>query len=126
LKRPSLAPEFLDPDLATRLFNPMIRALFELLITIMVVFVARALLATVLKGISRASSDSFQPRAADPRSRPASSSAAPGPQVGGELHKDPVCGTYVAETTAFRRQSAGQTFYYCSSDCREKHALVAR
>jgi YHS domain-containing protein len=106
----------------------MIRALFELLITIMVVFVARALLTTVLKGISRASSDSFQPRTADQRSgsRPASSSAAPGPQVGGELHKDPVCGTYVAETTAFRRQSAGQSFYYCSSDCREKHALVAR
>ncbi|MGI9073828.1 MAG: hypothetical protein ACR2JB_21490 [Bryobacteraceae bacterium] len=106
----------------------MIRALFELLITIVVIMVARALLATVLKGISRASSNSFQSRAADPRSgtRPTPSSAAPGPQVGGDLHKDPVCGTYVAESTAFRRQSAGQTFYYCSSECREKHALVAR
>ncbi|MFL6354434.1 MAG: hypothetical protein ACJ74Z_21645 [Bryobacteraceae bacterium] len=106
----------------------MFRALFELLLTIVVVIVARALLTAVMKGVSRASSSSFQTGAADPRTAPRSpsNSAAPGPQVGGELHKDPVCGTYVAESTPFRRQSAGQTFYYCSSDCREKHALVAR
>jgi YHS domain-containing protein len=106
----------------------MIRALFELLIFTLVIIVARVMFATVLKGISRASSNSFQTRAADPHGgpRPAAKSAAPGPQAGGELHKDPVCGTYVAESTAFRRQSAGQTFYYCSSDCREKHSLVAR
>ncbi|MGI8958470.1 MAG: hypothetical protein ACR2IV_01650 [Bryobacteraceae bacterium] len=106
----------------------MFRLIFELLIFILTITVARALLSTVLKGISRASSNSFQTRAADPRSAPRSpsSSPPPAPQAGGELHKDPVCGTYVAESTPFRRQSAGQTFYYCSSDCREKHALVAR
>jgi len=50
----------------------------------------------------------------------------PSPSAGGELKKDPVCGTYVAESAAFRRSAGGQTFYYCSEKCREKHALVAR
>jgi YHS domain-containing protein len=106
----------------------MFRALFELLLTILIVLVARAVLGSLLKGISRASSNSFQTGAADPRTASPRGSTSPpsGPQTGGELHKDPVCGTYVAESTPFRRQSAGQTFYYCSSDCREKHALVAR
>ncbi len=55
-----------------------------------------------------------------------SSAQAPNSQPTGELHKDPVCGTYVAESTNFRRHASGQTFYYCSDSCREKHALVAR
>jgi YHS domain-containing protein len=116
---PSLAPS--SPVL-------MIRALFELLFTILIVMLARALLGSLLKGIGRASSNSFQTGAPDPRagSQPSATPPASGPQAGGELHKDPVCGTYVAESTPFRRQSAGQMFYYCSSDCREKHALVAR
>ncbi len=100
----------------------MIRALIELLVMISVVLIARAVLNSVLGGISRASSKSFgnQPpgkRWAEPQ--------APG-NLGGDLHKDPVCGTYVAESTALRRQAGGQTFYYCSESCREKHSLVAR
>jgi hypothetical protein len=47
-------------------------------------------------------------------------------QVGGDLHRDPVCGTFVAESTPFQRRQAGSTFYYCSEACKEKHALVAR
>jgi YHS domain-containing protein len=106
----------------------MIRALFELLFTILIIMVARALLSSLLKGIGRASSNSFQPGPPDPRTGSQRSATPPasGPQAGGELHKDPVCGTYVAESTPYHRQSAGQTFYYCSSDCREKHSLVAR
>jgi len=44
-----------------------------------------------------------------------------GPRTG-ELHKDPVCGTYVSESTSFRRQLSGKTIYYCSDACRQKHA----
>lgn len=47
-------------------------------------------------------------------------------QLGGDLHRDPVCGTFVAESTPFQRHQAGSTFYYCSEACKEKHALVAR
>jgi YHS domain-containing protein len=94
----------------------MFRAALELLFTILIVMVARAILTSVMKGIANASRPQ-QPQ--QPNRGPAS-------QPSGELHKDPVCGTYVAESTAFRRQAGGQSFYYCSEACREKHALVAR
>src|SRR5581483_2933279 len=102
----------------------MIRALIELLVTIVAVILARAILTTVLKNIANYSAGAWRNGPADPMKNRGS---APSPaQSTGELHKDPVCGTYVAETPPFRRQTGGQTFYYCSDACREKHALVAR
>jgi len=103
----------------------MLRALIELLITILIVLVARAVLTSVLKGIANASASAF--RSGNPQftaQRQADSPPASTP--GGDLHKDPVCGTYVAESTPFRQNVSGQTFYYCSGACREKHTLVAR
>jgi len=48
-------------------------------------------------------------------------------QPGGELKKDPVCGTYVAAGAGVTRQIQGQTFYFCSPECRDKYrAAVAR
>ncbi len=104
----------------------MFRALAELLITILVILIARAVLTAVMKGIANASSGAFRNQTADPSANQGSAKPAATAQTGGELHKDPVCGTYVAESTPFRRQTGGQTFYYCSVACREKHALVAR
>ncbi|MBV9304098.1 MAG: hypothetical protein JOY62_11715 [Acidobacteriaceae bacterium] len=104
----------------------MFRAIFELLITILVVIVARAILTSLVKNFSRVSSNPFQYRAPNQRSGAYPANSAPDAHPGGELHKDPVCGTYVAESTPFHRQISGQSFYYCSEACREKHALVAR
>jgi YHS domain-containing protein len=96
----------------------MFRAILELLITIGVVLLARAVLTSLLKGFTRAASQSF----------PHNSHAAGGttPRPGGDLHKDPVCGTYVAESSALKRRADGQTYYYCSQTCYEKHSLVSR
>jgi YHS domain-containing protein len=102
----------------------MLRAFIELVITILVVMVARAILTSFLKASAKAfqTRDAAQHRPADqPPPDPARNAPA-----AGELHKDPVCGTYVAESTPFRRNIGAQTFYYCSDACREKHALVAR
>ena len=38
------------------------------------------------------------------------------PALGGRLIKDPICGTYVAESTALQ---SGEN-YFCSEDCRQK------
>jgi len=92
----------------------MFRALIELLFVVLVVMVARLVLNSLIRGISTT------PFGSRPRR-----SASDGMPRGSELHKDPVCGTYVAESTPFQRQIAGQSFYYCSEGCREKHALVA-
>jgi len=100
----------------------MYRALIELFITILIVLVARAVLTSVMRGISNASANAF--RKGDPQQSTAPRSA--NSPTSGELHKDPVCGTYVAESTPFRQQISGQVFFYCSDACREKHVLVAR
>lgn len=50
----------------------------------------------------------------------AAPSAPPRSAVGGALHKDPVCGTYVSESVALRLASSGQTHFFCSEQCRAK------
>jgi YHS domain-containing protein len=103
----------------------MFRAAIELLITILVVFVARAILTSLMRGIANTSAAAFRRGNPDltAQSTPGPTKQAP---AGSELHKDPVCGTYVAESTPFRKNVAGQAFYYCSDACREKHSLVTR
>lgn len=106
----------------------MSRAIFELLFTLLIIVVARSLLTSLFKGLAGASK-TFQNNQHQEHNAAASgggSSAAPPKSSANELHKDPVCGTYVAESTPFQRRSTGQVFYYCSTQCREKHSLVAR
>lgn len=38
------------------------------------------------------------------------------------LHQDPVCGTYVAAGSSFRKICNGQVFHFCSEECRDKYA----
>lgn len=49
---------------------------------------------------------------------------AEGPRVdvphGGELKKDPVCGTYVSTAASVSRKVGGETVYFCSAECRDK------
>jgi YHS domain-containing protein len=103
------------------------RALLELVLTIIAVVVARAMLTSFMRGVANAGhmSSTPPPKSASSQQNQTQSRTAQQTQSTGELHKDPVCGTYVAESTPFRRQISGQTFYYCSGDCKEKHALVA-
>ncbi len=93
----------------------MFRALFELIIVLVIAMVGRAVLASVMKQFGAAASSAFQQPQAQPQPKEA-------PRTG-ELHKDPVCGTYVSESTSFRRQLSGKTVYYCSDACRQKHAV---
>jgi YHS domain-containing protein len=40
---------------------------------------------------------------------------------GGELKKDPVCGTYVSTTASIARTVKGEVFYFCSKECSDKY-----
>jgi Cu+-exporting ATPase len=42
------------------------------------------------------------------------------PPVAESLQKDPVCGTFVAPSTAFQKAVDGKTYYFCSVQCRDK------
>ncbi len=44
----------------------------------------------------------------------------------GELHKDPVCGTFVPGSSTWTRSVDGQTVYFCSADCRDRFLVSAR
>jgi len=54
---------------------------------------------------------------------------APGPprqkpiQPGGELKKDPVCGTYVSVASSFTRNVNGEVVYFCSKECRDRYRV---
>ncbi|HWB82747.1 MAG TPA: hypothetical protein VG675_01320 [Bryobacteraceae bacterium] len=44
--------------------------------------------------------------------------------TGGELKKDPVCGTYVAESASVTRTFNGQVVHFCSKECRDKYRVA--
>ena len=45
----------------------------------------------------------------------------PGGKSGGELVRDPHCGTYVAKARAVVASVGGETLYFCSATCRDAH-----
>jgi len=40
--------------------------------------------------------------------------------AGGDLKKDPVCGTYVSTSLALTHTVKGELVYFCSRECRDK------
>jgi YHS domain-containing protein len=52
---------------------------------------------------------------------PASKGESENVRAGGELKRDPVCGTYVAAASAFTRVVDGRPVYFCSTACRDKY-----
>ncbi|HUA64040.1 MAG TPA: hypothetical protein VML19_35170 [Verrucomicrobiae bacterium] len=60
-----------------------------------------------------------------PRRRQESRGPARGaPQVpqGGELRRDPVCGTFVSTAVSLTKTVKGEVVYFCSKECRDKFA----
>ena len=57
------------------------------------------------------------------RQAPAPQTARSEPTVipGGELKKDPVCGTYVSTALAVTRTVNGELLHFCSKECRDKY-----
>jgi YHS domain-containing protein len=43
---------------------------------------------------------------------------------GGELKKDPVCGTYVSAALAVTRTVNGELVHFCSKECRDKYRVA--
>jgi hypothetical protein len=94
-----------------------IRFILYMLVAVVLISVLRTVIGVLMKGLTSLLSNAGEEQS--PRSEPFT-------QKGGDLHRDPVCGTFVADTTPFQRQVLGRTYYFCSGDCKEKHALAAR
>jgi YHS domain-containing protein len=94
----------------------MIRAFFvEIVFPLLMFFFLRGILRNVIQGFRGTS----QPQSQQPVSR-----QAPTVPVGGELRKDPVCGTYVSTAASITRTVRGEVLYFCSKECRDKYVAA--
>ena len=95
----------------------MTRAILYLIAFVLIIGVARSVLGIIAKGFA----DIFG--AATGQSNPTQAGqgprAAPLPKTEA-LKKDPVCGTFIAPSTAVQKIVGGQTFFFCSPECRDK------
>ena len=87
----------------------MFRAIFEFVLMLLFAWVARAVLGSLMKGFGAAASGGFQQQNQRPSGTGGADQQKETPRSG-ELHKDPVCGTYVSEATSFRRLLSGKLF----------------
>jgi YHS domain-containing protein len=98
-----------------------VRIVLYMLFAVILITVLRTVIGVLMKGLGSVLGG--ENGAGSPHS---AAGRPPAPQLGGDLHRDPVCGTFVAESTSHQKQLGNQTFYYCSENCKEKHSLAAR
>jgi YHS domain-containing protein len=94
----------------------MLRALVEMVVTLVAVYLVREVLAILAKSFKGGFGFS------GPGGTSAGAGAPPKSPPGtiGELKKDPVCGTFISTQTAFQKSVRGETYYFCSTECRDK------
>lgn len=97
----------------------MFRLIFYLLVTIFLITIVRGVLGAVLRGLSQILSPGQPAQAKQP--------PAAGVPLSGELKKDPSCGTYISAATSIKQSVGGETYHFCSPECRDKYvATLAR
>jgi len=90
----------------------MIRTVLYLLIAIFVLTLLRYVVGSAMKMISDFLHPD-RPSQTDPSSQRA--------EATGELKRDPVCGTFVAETASVKTTLHGEVIHFCSAACRDKY-----
>lgn len=91
----------------------MIRSFFvDFVFPVLLFLFVRSLIGSFFRGPVRRSAQ-----------RPA---AQPVVSPGGELKKDPVCGTYVSVAASVTRMVNGKLVHFCSKDCSEKYGAEVR
>ncbi len=88
----------------------ILRLILEAVIAVLVISMVRAAVGILARALFQ--SAMRRPPGPAPRRPPVPS--------GGELKKDPVCGTYISAATAIQKRVGEQTYYFCSPGCREK------
>lgn len=86
------------------------RILIEFVLPLLLFFIVRSMFGGMFSHSSPSS----------PARRPSDDSSTRVPP-GGELKKDPVCGTYVSTASSLSLQLGKETFYFCSAQCRDRY-----
>ena len=87
----------------------MIRAILYVIVAVLMISALRS----VIGVLGRLFGNFVRPEP-PPRARK------PSVEAGGELKRDPVCGTFISTSTALQKKSGGEVYYFCSEACREK------
>ena len=93
----------------------LFRALAYMIGSILLITLLRSVIGAVLRfasGLAMGQAQGRQGGSASARPRKA--------PVGEPLKKDPVCGTFVAPSVAVAVTKGGETYYFCSAECRDK------
>jgi YHS domain-containing protein len=85
----------------------MFRFLFYLITAVVLISVIRMVAGVFIKGVG----------AWFEQARPEPTASVP---VGGELKKDPICGTFVSTATSVKKSVDGAVVHFCSPECRDK------
>jgi YHS domain-containing protein len=102
----------------------MFRVILYLIFAVILISVLRAILRIISKGFGELMSPGGGQSGQSSQSSQASEKQVP---LTGELKKDPACGTYIAAATSIQEKVGGETFYFCSKQCRDKYvASLAR
>lgn len=88
----------------------ILRLILESLIAVLLISALRSVIGIFAKAFFTSATRPNEPQAARRPSVPS----------GGELKKDPVCGTYISTATALQKKSGGEIYYFCSPQCRDK------
>jgi len=87
----------------------MLRYLFlEIVLPLLVFLLLRSVLGSIFRTMRGTAS---------PQSAPGN----PPVVAGGELKRDPVCGTYVSTALSVTRRINGELVHFCSPECRDKY-----
>jgi len=85
----------------------MVRTILYLLISVFLIAFLRGVIGLITKAVGSA----FEAEKTPDR---------PAKEFGGELKKDPVCGTFVAATTSIKKTVRGEVYHFCSDSCRDR------
>jgi YHS domain-containing protein len=91
----------------------MFRNVFRLIIVFVAAVFVRHVIVLIMRAFSQMAGVSTRPP------------VAPREQSGGELKKDPVCGTFVAVASSIKKTVKGEVIHFCSTACRDKYRRVA-
>jgi YHS domain-containing protein len=96
----------------------MFRGILYVLIVVLLLGVLRSIVGVLMKGLGELfSSSNPGPSAKQPASGPV--------QLGGELKKDPVCGTYISTATSIKKKFGNETLHFCSQECADKYRIAS-
>jgi YHS domain-containing protein len=89
--------------------------ILEVLLPLLVFALVRSIIRSLFQA-GRSVTNTTRPAPLPPRS-----SNGPSVMPGGELRKDPVCGTYVSTSGSLSLSVKGEMFYFCSPACRDRY-----